>query len=310
MAELDEKALGKHVKAGKILKEVQKNARKSIKTGHKLLEIAERIEQDIANIGAEEAGKGEKTGAAFPVNLSINHNAAHYTPSFGDETVLGEKDVLKVDIGVHVDGYIADAAFTLDFSGGHGKMVEAAENALEAALAIAKQGAKLGKIGGAIQREIAKAGFRPIQNLSGHGLGRWRAHAQPTVPNIANRDERTLDDGMVIAIEPFATDGNGLVKEAPQSEIFQLDEPKPVRGIEARRIMEFVKENFETLPFAERWIISSLKMGEFARRAAMRELLLRKCIKAFPILHEQPGKFVAQAETSIALQGGKVTILV
>lgn len=319
---MDKKVLKKYVKAGEILRTMQKTARKSIKPGQKLIDIAKEIENGIKKKGGE---------PAFPVNLSVNNNAAHYTPSADDETVLAGSDVLKVDIGVHVGGYIADAAFTLDFSGKHWKMVEASEKALADAVKVveerafgngakggevakkgkgAKNGLKLEEIGKAVQGAINACGFKPIQNLSGHGLGQWKAHASPSIPNIEKRDERVLEEGAVFAIEPFATDGRGFVKDAPQSEIFGIDEPRPVRRAEARKAMEFIMEKYHTLPFAERWLMDELGMSEFKRRVALRELLRTKCIKAFPILREEPGKIVTQAETSIALADGKVVVLV
>lgn len=299
---MEKKEAENYIKAGKILSQVQKNARKTIRVGEKLLDIAERIEKDICA-----QGKGVKP--AFPVNLSLNNYAAHYTPCSDDRTVLGEKDVLKVDIGVHVDGYVADSAFTLDLSSRHGKMVEAAERALENAAGMVKDGVALGKIGTEIEKTIRSYGYAPIQNLSGHGLVRWVAHAQPSIPNIGSMDGRVLEDGTCIAIEPFATDGRGFIREGVQSEIFKVDEPKPVRSPYARKILEFVDREYKTLPFAERWLINGLKLSEFARRAGMRELLQHKCIKAFPILHEEAGRIVTQAETSFLLYEGKVTRL-
>ena len=99
-----------------------------------------------------------------------------------------------------------------------------------------------------------KKGFEPIHNLSGHGLGEYETHVPPTIPNDSRLDERVLEDGMAIAIEPFATNGEGNVKESQQSEIFQIDEPKPVRNPFARKILEFAKKEYKSLPFAERWL--------------------------------------------------------
>ncbi|MFH1255691.1 MAG: type II methionyl aminopeptidase [Candidatus Diapherotrites archaeon] len=298
---MDEETVEKYVKAGKILKKVQENARKSIKPGQKMLEIAEKIEKEIVGEGGQ---------AAFPVNLSRNNFAAHFTPSTSDEAVVGEKDVLKVDIGVHIDGFIADSAFTLDFSGENGKLLEASEKALQNALSMVKEGQEIGKIGAEIEKTIKSYGFNPIQNLSGHGLGQWVQHGAPTIPNIAKNDKRKLEDGIAFAIEPFATDGLGFVKEGVQAEIFQLDEPKPTRNKDSRKIIEFVDENYKSLPFAERWIAKELKLSDFARKIALRELLKNKGISAFPILHEENGKLVSQAETSIILNNGSVIILV
>jgi len=298
---MDEKELENYLKAGKILQKVLDFARKSVKPGQKLLEIAENAEKQIIDLGGK---------PAFPVNLSIGNNAAHFTPSAEEEGVVSEEDVLKFDAGVHVNGYIADAAFTLDFSGKHQKMLDASRKALETAIEKVKVGARIGSIGEEIEKTIHSYGFNPIQNLCGHSLGKFDVHASPEMPNIAKKDSRVLEEGTAFAIEPFATDGEGYVREAMQSEIFSLEEPKPVRNPAARKILNFVSEKYETLPFAGRWIAKELKVSEFQRKIAMRELLQQKCIHSYPVLHEASGRLVTQAETTILLSGKDVIVLV
>lgn len=295
--------LESYQKAGKILKKTLENARKSIAPGQKLLDIAEKIEKEI--VGGDSGAK-----PAFPVNLSIDNNAAHFSPSIDDAGLLSETAVLKVDAGVQVNGYIADAAFTLDFSGRQTKMVQAAEKALAAALEKVKVGARIGEIGATIEKTIRSFGFNPVQNLSGHSLKKFDMHAAPEIPNIAKTDARMLEEGMAFAIEPFATNGEGYVREAVQTEIFALDEPKPVRNPVARKVLEFVSENYETLPFAERWIARELKLSEFQRKIALRELMQTKCIRAYPILREALGAIVTQAETTVLLSGKEIIVLV
>ncbi|MDD5163863.1 MAG: type II methionyl aminopeptidase, partial [Candidatus ainarchaeum sp.] len=188
----------KYIKAGKILLKAKENALKRIKPGQKLLEIAEKIEADIVEMGGL---------PAFPVNLSINETAAHFTPAFNDELVLNEKGLLKVDLGAHIDGFIADAAFSINPSNDFAKLIEASEKALENALASVKQGATIGKIGEEIEKTIKSYGFNPVQNLTGHELGEYQQHAGISIPNIGRNDERKLEAGHAYAIEPFATDG-------------------------------------------------------------------------------------------------------
>jgi len=289
--------------AGKITKKVVEKAKKDIKPGQKLLEIALNIEKSIEPLGE---GKGKP---AFPVNLSINENAAHFTPSSASEEVLKESDVLKVDLGVHIDGFICDTAFTLNFDNSHAKMIEAAELALDNALAIVEDNVEIGKIGAEIEKAIRGKDFNPIQNLTGHGLAKYSQHSSPSIPNIGTNNPKKLEEGNAYAIEPFATDGEGFVKEGMQSEIFSLDKPKPVRNTNAREILEFIAENYETLPFAMRWVEKDLKMPEFQRKVAVRELLRAGCIRSYPVLHEQPGKFVAQAEKSFIITDGKMELL-
>jgi methionyl aminopeptidase len=291
----------KYILAGQITKKVVEKAKKEVKPGQKLLEIASNIEKSIEQLGAE-------AKPAFPVNLSLNENAAHFTPSSKEEAVLLEKDVLKVDLGVHIEGFICDTAFTLNFDNSHAKIIEAAEQALENALGIVEEGIEIGKIGAEIEKAIQGKGFRPIKNLSGHGLGQFEQHGPPSIPNTDTGNPKKLEEG-AYAIEPFATDGEGYVREGQQSEIYAVEKPKPVRNAYARQVLEHVLEDYETLPFALRWLEEKLKMPEFQLKVGIRELVRNSCIKAFPVLHEAPGKFVAQAEKSFILFEGKKTIL-
>lgn len=290
-----------YLKAGKIAAKVKASAKKSIRPGLKLLHIAETIEKEIIELEAK---------PAFPANLSINNIAAHYTPKVNDEAVLLDSDLLKVDIGVHVNGFIADCAFTLDFSGNNSKLVEASEKALQNALSILKPCLEIGKIGEEIEKTIKSFGFNPIYNLSGHGLQAFETHSFPTIPNHANKDSKTLEEGMAFAIEPFATNGEGHVSDSREVEIFSIHEPKPCRNLTARKILDFAEREYKTLPFAERWIQNSLKLPEFNRKIALKELMQREIFHSYPPLQEHHSKLVSQAETSIVINNGEAKILV
>jgi len=300
---MDETIAKNYVRAGKILHELQKKARKMVKPGAKLLDIAECLEKEITDIDKE-------AGPAFPANLSVNDEAAHYSPCVDDERVVGEGDLIKVDLGVQVQGYIADAAFSLDFSGEWGKLLEASERALENAIAGVRVGAEVGKIGQAIEDTIKGYGFKPVQNLCGHGLEQWTTHSNPSMPNVGLKQSRKLVEGMAIAIEPFATNGRGLIHEGSACEIYGLQEPRPIRNPEARKIMEFIAGKYKTLPWSERYAHNELKLPDFKRRMGLRELLLKGCIRPYPVLLEQKGAMVAQAETCMILKDNDVIVLV
>lgn len=288
-----------YMKAGKILSEVLASARKAVRPGQKMLEVAEKIEKEIAELGGK---------PAFPVNLSANNIAAHYTPAIDDVSVIGEKDVLKVDVGVHVEGCIADSALTLDFSGEWGKMLEANEKALDNALSILKPGLQIGKIGEVIEETIKGAGFAPIRNLSGHSMEKFIVHAGITIPSIANNDPRELEEGMVFAIEPFACNGEGFVKSTNTTEIYGFEARKNLRNSFARKILDFVEEEYETLPFAERWIMKDIPLTQ--RKMALRELVSSGCIKTHPVLREESNVIVTQAENCVLISEGEVKIIV
>lgn len=280
-----------YVKAGKIASQVQELAMKSAKPGKKLLELADEIEKKTLELGGE---------IAFPANLSRNAEAAHYTPSFNDEITIGEKDVLKIDIGVHIDGYIADCAFTLDFSGEHGKLVEASAIALQTAVSMAKPGVNVKSIGKAIETEITKRGLKPISNLSGHRVEQFFLHAGENMPNVESGNY-VLQAGDTFAIEPFATDGYGEIVEGDEVEIFMLaSHHLRARLPSARKVLEVIVEKYPELPFAKRWLHNALpEIPEFSMNAAFRELQLNGVLHPYPVLVEKAKGMVSQAETTI-----------
>ena len=282
-------------KAGKIASETVKYARSIIKQGMKLLDIAEKIEAKIIELGGK---------PAFPVNLSIDDIAAHYTPSYNDENVA--EGLLKVDIGVHVQGQIADTAFSLNLSGSkeNEKLIEASEKALHQAIKTAGKGIEIWKIGKAIQDEIESLHFSPIRNLCGHELANYKVHAGLTIPNCNNRSDVKLHEG-VYAIEPFSTTGIGMVYDGKPSGIYRLEARKAIRDSLARQILNFIEEEYKTLPFCERWIVN-----KFGKRALLSLHLLEqeKILHQFPQLIEKNHSPVSQAEHTI-LVNEKIEII-
>ena len=277
-------SLEKYIEAGKILKQVKEEAIKLIKPGVKLLEVAEFVENRIRELGAE---------PAFPCNISINSDAAHFTPKANDERVFKEGDVVKLDIGAHVDGYIADTAVTIDL-GDHEDLVKAAEEALKNAIEVIHAGVNTAEISEAIHNTIIEFGFKPIINLTGHGLDQYLAHAHPTIYNVKIEKGVELKEGMVIAIEPFVTNGVGKVAERGECEIFSLIAVKPVRMKQARQLMEEILKKYKTLPFAKRW----LKASDVILAKLVRERVLR----AYPVLTEVGRGLVSQAEHTVIVE--------
>jgi methionyl aminopeptidase len=291
--------LDSYKKAGEIAASVLKAALREAKPGMKLLDLADRVEALTAEAGGR---------PAFPVNLSVNDAAAHQTPAFGEETVIGEKDILKIDVGVHVNGFVGDNAATVDFSGERGKLVEASESALEEAVSLVRAGAKTSDIGAAVQAKISSFGFKPIENLTGHSLGKYTIHAGIEIPSVGLPYSSTLKEGDVIAIEPFATDGAGRVKEGNSVEIFALSAPRPVRQREARRILSHVEENYRTLPFAERWLYSAFR-SRLLVNSALRELVMSGSFTQYPILRDAGKGMVSQAEVTVRVEKDSCAVL-
>lgn len=299
---MDSKIVESYQKAAEIHNTCMKRAREFAAPGIKLLDLAEEIEGIIEK---------HKAKPGFPPNLSLNDVAAHYTPSSGDKTEIADGDVLKVDIGVQMDGYLIDAAMTLNFSKDKKmkELVDATKEALEAALKEVKEGVKVGDIGKIIEDKIKEFGVNSIQNLSGHGVDRYTAHCAPSIPNIATNDLRKFEDGKAYAIEPFASTGEGWVHESPLAEIFEIGEQTGVRNATARKMLDFIVEEFEGFPFAERYL-DKMGLSEFQRKISLRELLSKKCIISHPVLLEDKGSWVSQHESTILINNHKVIRLV
>lgn len=294
---MDEKELESYRKAGNIASEVREWSRELVKPGAKALDIAEKIEARII----------EKGGMlAFPVNVCINDVTAHYSPKFNDETKLEKTDVVSVDLGVHIDGYIADTAYSIDLSKKHGKLLRANQDALAAALELVKPGALVAEIGKAVNEAITSAGYRPIENLTGHEMKRYQLHAGLAVPSIEVPHKARIDEGMALAIEPFATDGYGRVIESKQAEIFSVLMPKPTRNRDARVVIEEMAPR-QGLPFAERWLTK--KIPPLRLDLAMRELLNNGSVRGYPTLHEKEKGVVSQFEHTVivTVDGCEVT---
>lgn len=272
-------------KAGRIAAQALELGKKLVKVDVPLLEVAEQIEAKIVELGGK---------PAFPVNISLNYIAAHYTPFPNDTLRFAQGDLVKIDVGAHVNGAIGDTAATIDL-GNNEELVKASEEALKAAIEIFKPGTRFRDIGRAIQEKIKEHGFVPIVNLSGHGLDVYNLHAGITVPNYDNGDERELKEGQVLAIEPFATNGEGRIIEGKPSGIYMLEQAKPVRDTNARKILKFVEEEYKTLPFAKRWIIKKFPTAEFS----LRMLETSGAIRQYPQLPEKSKALVSQAEHTV-----------
>lgn len=283
--------------AGKIASEVTAYAKSFIKSNMPLLEIAEKIEEKIIEL------KGKP---AFPVSLAIDEVAAHYTPSYNDETLA--TGLLKIDLGVHVNGWTSDTAFSLDLENSeeNKKLIQASETALKKALEISKKDTNINEIGKTISDTITSKGFSPIINLSGHSMEKYELHSGVTIPNFDDNREGKLTQGLY-AIEPFATlpTASGKVRDGKPSEIYMLTNTKNIRSPLAREILDYLFEEYQTLPFCSRWVVK-----KFGTKAlfALKQLEENGNLHHFAQLIESSGAKVSQAEHTILIEKDKVIV--
>jgi methionyl aminopeptidase len=295
---VDEHALECFRRAGRIAAECREWARAHIAPGVEVRWVLETIEAMIRERGA---------APGFPAQSSRNNVAAHYCSAPDDTMTYAEGDCVKVDIGVHVDGYIADTAASVDLSadGRWAPLVKASADALAAAIATVAPGVSVGDLGAAIETTILAAGYNPVRNLTGHGLARWKVHTAPQIPNHAERSGVRLKSGMVFAIEPFACTGRGYIEEKGRAEVFMMVRP-PLRAKGLDRALLKDIESWRGLPIARRYFTGHdpEKVEDAIAKLSRQGSLVR-----YPPLVEQEGVMVTQCEHSIYLGEEAVEIL-
>jgi methionyl aminopeptidase len=260
--------------------------------GAKLREIAEAVEASIRAAGAL---------PAFPANLSRNAEAAHFTPDVGDGAELAAGDLLKVDVGAHLDGAISDTADTVEVGGGrtHAHLVDAVRAGLAAGVAAVRPGGPVEAVGRAVAGAIRGRGLKPIVDLTGHSIERYLLHAGKAIPNVPGASDAMFVEGEIVAIEPFATNGEGRIENGPFGHIVRFRRPPPPRDPSLARLYE----RFRTLPFTLRWV------SDAEERAALERA--RRLLQSYPVFLERGGGLVAQAEHTVLVgpEGAEVLSL-
>jgi methionyl aminopeptidase len=297
----DSEEIEKFRLSGRILRETREEMRANVKENMLVIDVCEKTEGLIRTKGGK---------PAFPCNVSINEVTAHYTSPTGDVSRIPEGSTVKVDLGVQVDGYVTDTAFTVAFNPEGRSMTSTAEQALKTAIENIHGGMSVGRIGGLIEATIRNRGFKPISNLTGHSVGRYLIHAGLSIPNVSETVSLAkVKTGEVYAIEPFVTlpEAVGRVDDSPQSTIYRLLKAKSVKTESAKKLLKHIEANFRTLPFAERWLIGVVPSEQHT--AAFKELLSSKAIMKYPVFVEVSRKPVAQAEHTVLLTEDSCEVL-
>jgi len=290
---MENEIIQKYIKAGEINHKAQKFASTIIKPGSNLFEVGDKINKFIL----------DNSGfPAWPVNLSINHEAAHNTYNPEKQYILKEEDVLKVDIGVSVEGYLSDSSRTFIFSKKHEKLKESSDKALSNTKKFLIENTKtatISDVGKIIEDTIRSYGYKPIINLTGHVLEHYLVHSSPSIPNVKNGVKiKFADIDNAFAIEPFSSTGDGYVVEGDEVVIFEYIEDRQIRNKDAKILLEEIKK-YNGLPFSEFWIGKG--MTSFTRKFALRELLKSGAVGTYPVLVDKKGSYVSQAETSFII---------
>ena len=285
-----EEVLQKYQRAGKIARKVREEIRTTVREGMPVIDICEKVESLIRKKGGK---------PAFPCNVSVNEIAAHYTSPPQDKRAVPDNSIVKIDIGVHVDGYIADTAVTICFNPEYDDLANTAEEALKKAVEILRPGLSLSRFGSTIQKTIKTRGFKPVSNLTGHLIARYVIHAGKSLPNVFHISTSRVKEGEIYGVEPFTTvaEAAGRVENGEEAHIFRYLKHKSLKDLCAKRLLNYIRKNFQTLPFTERWLQGCVPPSSY--ETAFSGLLSSKALISYPVFVEASGKPVAQAEHTI-----------
>ena len=293
--EADELAKWRH--AGELARDALQYGRKLIVAEGAVLSAVTRIEDYV---------RRNDGGLAFPVNIATDEEAAHWTPSSRTDRRFAVGELVKLDVGVEIDGYIGDNALTVEIDGSrHDELRAAALKGLEQVIELAAPGVTTGVLGSAVQATIEACGLRPVANLTGHGIKRYDLHSGLSIPSVGGHRGTALRKDDVIAVEPFATNGAGRVGGKRNSNIYHLGSPRRVRDSAAAGLLERIRSEFHGLPFAERW----LHAFSDDLHQPLQRLLRAGSVAYYPVLDELGHGMVTQAEHTLLLTSGGVEVL-
>ncbi len=280
-------------KAGKISKDVKEYIKPRIKVGTSALDIVSITEAKIEELGGL---------CAFPVNLCINNIAAHYTsPLKDDGLMISADDLVKIDLGVHIEGYIVDTAFSVNFNEDESleNIIQSTEVALDAAKMMVKPKVNTKDLGKKIEDIVRGFKYNPIKELGGHQIERWTVHGKKQLPELGSQGGDIMEEGEVFSIEIFASTGEGSVHNTQYSHIYEFNPYSgrvPLRRKASKQLLGYVNKNYKTLPFAERWLGKEFRMGV---AFGLHELVQQGKLQAHFVLAEKKGVYVAQSEETI-----------
>ena len=296
MPSVSQDVLDKYIQAGTIAREAKNFGIAHVKAGGSSLELANAIESLIRERGAQ---------CAFPVNIGVNEVAAHYTPSNSNDLKFRPGDVVKIDVGAHVDGYPADTAATVEVgTKNHSAMIRSAEEALTMCIEMVAPGTSISAMGATVSRVIKAAGFKPVQNLTGHSMERWNLHAGMSIPNIETKDKDQLREGMILAIEPFSTVGAGKVSGRGRGSIYRIVRDRKAPE-DVYALFTKMRTEFGPFPFAGRWCERLSPSSD----ALVTKMFRLGMIMSYPILMDVGDGVVAQAEHSVIVTSDGCKVL-
>ncbi|KAE8331737.1 MetAP 2-2 [Aspergillus sergii] len=312
----DDSVLSDYRKAAEIHRQVRHWTQENVRPGQTLTEIAVGIEDGVRalldNAGLE-TGQCLQSGMGFPTGLALNDCVAHYTPNPGQkDIVLQASDVMKVDFGVHINGWIVDSAFTMSFDPTYDNLLAAVKDATNTGIKNAGVDVRISDVSAAIQEamesyevEIGGKVFpvKPVQDISGHNINRYQIHGGKSIPFVKNSSQTKMEEGEIFAIETFGSTGRGSTVEGFGVYGYGKDPSAPKRVTSplasARSLYKTINENFGSIVFCRRYLE---RLGVERYLAGMNSLVNNGIVEQYAPLMDVKGSYSAQFEHTILLR--------
>ncbi|KAJ5364014.1 Methionine aminopeptidase [Penicillium cataractarum] len=319
----DDSFLNDYRKAAEVHRQVRRWTQETARPGKTLTEIAEGIDDGVRALLDNDGlapGAGLVSGLGFPTGLALNNCVAHYTPNPGQkEIVLQSSDVMKVDFGVHINGWIVDSAFTMSFDPTYDNLLAAVKESTNTGIKNAGIDVRISDVSAAIQEvmesyEVEINGktypVKPVRNLSGHNIKQYQIHGGKSIPFVKTKDQTKMEEGEIFACETFGSTGRGSIIDGPGVYGYGKDPFAPKRFTShlasARSLYQKINENFGTLVFCRRYLE---RLGVERYLAGMNNLVSQGVVEMYPPLMDIEGSYSAQFEHTFLLrESGKEII--
>merc|ERR1712010_114613 len=310
--------LAKYRLAAEIANRTLKMLMEQCKVGMKLLDLCELGDRTIVEECSKVHNKGKAKveakdkGVAFPTCISVNEIAGHNSPPLGDETTLADGYLVKIDLSVHIDGWIASVAHTLcvaedpaaPIEGRKGAVVMAAAVAAEGLFAALKPGVSNASLPPIFENAAKAFGVNVVEGVLSHQTKRFvidgnKVIISKVVPGEQTVDEDTFEVNDVLAVDIMMSTGEGKPQEKDEKKqmVFKraVDQNYNLKMKVPREIFSKITSMHPTLPF-------TLRDYEDSRaRLGMKECLEHDLFHTYPVLEEKEGEFVAQFKFTVML---------
>ncbi|XP_043708289.1 ERBB-3 BINDING PROTEIN 1 isoform X2 [Telopea speciosissima] len=247
-------------------------------------------------------------GVAFPTCVSINNTVCHFSPLASDEMVLQEGDLLKIDMGCHIDGFIVVAAHTHVLQGGPvsgraADAIAAANTAAEVALRLVRPGKKNKDVTEAVQKVAAAYDCKIVEGVLSHQLKQFVIDGNKVILSVSSPETRVDDaefeENEVYAIDIVTSTGEGKPRllDERQTTIYKraVDKNYHLKMKASRFIFSEINQKFPIMPFTAR------ALEEKRARLGLVECVNHDLLQPYPVLHEKPGDYVAHIKFTVLL---------